>query len=150
MSQLLPTIRSRCQQQSIPLPKSTELDSWIIKKLEGVAEKELKFAKILANGSPERTLFLLSEVKESLSLPYLLYFISILAGNWQIVLGLKEYVEKKLGVVLPDYIYQPQSLRDRQLKIAFYRYVCRLKQQIRLSPAVNKNLLLYNIEHFNP
>jgi hypothetical protein len=148
VGQLLPTILSRCQKQAIGLPKPHELDAWLATQLSDVAPDILFLAKTLANDSPGLTLSLLSEMQNQ-SLPFLLYLVSIIASNWQVIPGLKAFVEKRLGLTLPDYIFSPKSISDRQLKIEFYRYVCRLREKVQSFSGINTKLLLHSLEQFD-
>ncbi len=147
-SQLLATIRSRCQKQVIPLPSMLELDAWL-KTQTIFSSEQLSWVKKLANNAPDLTLSLLPEELIEPSLPLLLYLVSIIASNWQVVPGLREWVHHQLGLFLPNYIFHPKTQADKQLKIEFYRYICELIQKIHLCSSINAKLLLYSIEHFD-
>lgn len=147
-SQLLPTILSRCQKQAIGLPLQADFDKWLLAQNLPNTPEEIELAKKLANYSPGLTLSLLSEINTK-SLPMLLYLVSILVSNEPEIPGLCAFVEKKLGVVLPHYVFSPRSLSDKQNKIELYRYVCRLREKAQLFPGINTKLLWHSVEQFN-
>jgi DNA polymerase-3 subunit delta' len=158
-SQLLPTLMSRCSKQAVPLPNSTELDEWLNALNLNASPENLVLAKTLANYSPGLTLSLLSELSQinqqaspeavKKSLPLLLYLLSVIAGHWGNSPGLSLWVENKLGLTLPSYVFSPCSQTDRQRKIEFYRYVCRLREKVQSFSGINTGLLLHSIEHFD-
>lgn len=147
-SQLLPTIMSRCQKQAIGLPSRADFDRWLAEQSLASSVEEIALAKNLANYSPGLTLSLLSEINQK-SLPLLLYLVSIVVSNWQPIPGLNTFVEKKLGLVLPHYVFSPHSLSDKKNKIELYRYVCRLREKVQLFSGINTKLLLHSIEQFS-
>lgn len=158
-SRLLPTLMSRCSKQAVPLPESADLDAWLISlKLEASPE-DLLLAKTLANDSPGLTLSLLSELSQinqqaapdvlKKSLPLLLYLVSVIASQWETHSELNTWVENRLGLTLPSYVFSPRSKADRQCKIEFYRYVCRLREKVQSFSGINTGLLLHSIEHFD-
>lgn len=147
-SQLLPTILSRCQKQVVALPKVAEFDAWLATQSLTHDPEEILLAKKLAQNSPGLTLSLLSEINQK-SLPLLLYLVSIVASQWEEIPRLRLFVEQRLGLRLPPYVYCAQSKADKQNKIEFYRYVCRLAEKVQLFSGINPKLVLHSIEHFD-
>lgn len=149
-SQLLPTILSRCQKQVISLPNAVEFDAWLATQPLSLTytPEEIFLAKKLAQNSPGLTLSLLSEINQK-SLPLLLYLVSIVASQWEDIPGLRRFVEQRLGLKLPPYVFCAQSKADKQNKIEFYRYVCRLAEKVQLFSGINPKLVLHSIEHFD-
>lgn len=147
-NQLLPTILSRCQKQVVSLPKEPEFDAWLATQALTQSPEEIALAKKLAQNSPGLTLSLLSEINQK-SLPLLLYLVSIVASQWETIPGLRLFVEQRLGLRLPPYVFCAQSKADKQNKIEFYRYVCRLAEKVQQFSGINPKLVLHSIEHFD-
>lgn len=147
-SQLLPTILSRCSKQVIGLPEKAEFDAWLATQPLTHSPEDILLAKTLAQYSPGLTLSLLSEINQK-SLPLLLYLVSIVASQWEEIAGLTRFVEQRLGLKLPRYVFSAQSKADKQNKIEFYRYVCQLAEKVQLFPGMNPKLVLHSIEHFD-
>lgn len=147
-SQLLPTILSRCSKQVISLPQQAEFDAWLATQPLTHSPEEIELAKRLAQYSPGLTLSLLSETNQK-SLPLLLYLVGIVASQWEEIPGLRLFVEQRLGLNLPSYVYFAQTKADKQNKIEFYRYVCQLAEKVKLFTGINPKLVLHSIEHFD-
>lgn len=158
VTQLLPTLMSRCQRQAVALPSEPDLEAWFKEKQrefkQPITETDLFLAKKLANHSPGLMLFLLSETPLSSedfkkSLPLLLYLLGVVISQWEPLDGIKAFVEKRMGVTLPDFVFSPQSIKDKQRKIELYRKVCHLAEKARSFSGLNVPLLIHSIEHFD-